>query len=326
MDVPGGLAHWCAVSRSQETQAGTPTAHTGTQCALGLFTSVGCQTEANFSDAEEDLIQLGCRGFPASLGDADSAADASQEPQGEHKCTHGLSHTRKPAWNHWNAQVRDICISQSREQSSLRTVIVTFPLQVQGYVFACSVCKQAFRERASLYAHMKLHGDEKSYSCRFCPKSFCREQLDVHERSHYDEERFVCSVCQKDFCSKTSLAIHERSHTGEKPFVCSVCKKAFAKKSCLVVHERLHTGEKPYTCKYCPDSFARRDRFLIHERVHTGEQPFVCGICQKSFAEKRNLIVHEKSHSGEKPFICNICKKSFILKRSLDRHMQLHTR
>lgn len=254
MVAPAGAGSLqCRESRShQEAQASTPTAHTGSQCSLGLLSSVGCQTEEDHcSDTEVDFVQPGSAGwtrFPALACGAEGTAEASQPLQWEPSkgSVHGLNRTR----NCQHAQVRNVCISSSSEQSRRRrTIVVTFPQPVQDRVpqFTCSICQQAFCERSSLYVHMKQHGDEKPFLCSACQKAFTKKYcLVVHQRLHTGEKPYACKFCPESFARRDRFLIHERLHTGEQPFVCGVCKKSFAEKRNLVFHERLHSGERPY--------------------------------------------------------------------------------
>ena len=163
--------------------------------------------------------------------------------------------------------------------------------------FKCSVCGAAFRRRAGLTQHEKIHTGEKPFECNFCEWKFTHLQ---------------------------TLKDHLRTHTGEKPFVCSICDAKFARKSNMVTHERSHTGNKSnksykYTCHLCNATFTR-GHMKNHLMTHTGERPFTCSFCDAKFSRKSNMVAHERTHTGHKPYECKYCEQKFTWKVTLIKH------
>ncbi|XP_073318503.1 uncharacterized protein [Pagrus major] len=140
-----------------------------------------------------------------------------------------------------------------------------------------------------------------------------------HVRIHSEEKCFSCSVCKKSFQWRGNLVTHMRIHTGEKPFSCSVCGRRFAAESSLPRHFRIHTGEKPFTCSVCKKTFSDRSVLSKHMRVHTGEKPFSCSVCGKTFAQTGDLRRHLTVHT-EKTFACSVCGERFTRLAHAKKH------
>jgi uncharacterized Zn-finger protein len=110
-------------------------------------------------------------------------------------------------------------------------------------VLACPVCRRCFPGLASMNKHMRVHHDERHFSCTHpgCTKRFSHSStLKDHMNIHLQRKPYTCKECGKGFPNGSNLNRHARIHTKSKPYVCPVCNKAFSQSSNLRVHQKIH--------------------------------------------------------------------------------------
>lgn len=188
----------------------------------------------------------------------------------------------------------------------------------------CAECGKCFKLKDSYLRHMRIHKDERPFTCHICGKQFrdsgglSRHLKDVHAKL----KNFMCDLCGRSFASKATREDHRRTHTGERPYVCDSCGKTFKSKASLYIHSKLHTDEFPHACSYCTKRFRRRQEMLAHVTTHTGEKNHTCDTCGKKFRIKSELARHQLIHSENKPFACTKCGLTFRQKRYLNNHIK----
>lgn len=190
--------------------------------------------------------------------------------------------------------------------------------------FQCAECSKYFKLKDSYLRHMRIHKDERPFTCHMCGKQFrdsgglTRHLKDVHAKL----KNFTCDLCSRAFASKATRDDHRRTHTGERPYICDSCGKTFKSKASLYIHSKLHTDEFPHVCSYCNKRFRRRQEVLAHVTTHTGEKNHSCDVCEKKFRVKSELARHKLIHSESKPFVCGKCGLAFRQKRYLNNHIK----
>ena len=196
--------------------------------------------------------------------------------------------------------------------------------------FLCLECPREFKRKGSRDFHMKIHRDEKDFSCSFCGKNFRQKpHLKIHIKViHEGIREFKCSFCEKHFAEKGKQIKHEKIHKDrQQRHPCKICDKSFLavrsmKKHITEVH--ISSDFKPFSCTLCDKSFKRKSHLSVHRNLHYSENSFNCTYCGKEFKQKGSCKDHELSHTGGYTSRWEICDKSFSRKITLLKHQFTH--
>lgn len=162
--------------------------------------------------------------------------------------------------------------------------------------FACDVCGNMYKNKASAMNHLLTHTAKKNVHCAQCDFScYTKQQLGVHQTKH--DKRFKCEICNKRFAQKSQLDVHVNAvHYNQRPYVCALCQKSFKTKGSHDAHMIVHTDTRNYQCPHCEKKCRKRYDLTLHIRTHTGEKPFKCSVCGRGFVQMCDTRKHEMLH------------------------------
>ncbi|XP_050530182.1 zinc finger protein 836-like [Daktulosphaira vitifoliae] len=162
--------------------------------------------------------------------------------------------------------------------------------------FACDVCGNMYKNKASAMNHLLTHTSNKTVMCQLCNfMCYTKQQLAVHQAKH--DKRFICDICNKRFAQKSQLDTHIKAvHYNQRPFSCSLCTKSFKTKGSHDAHMIVHTDTRFHQCPYCDKKCRKRYDLTLHIRTHTGEKPFKCSVCGRGFVQMCDTRKHEMLH------------------------------
>ncbi|XP_046802766.1 zinc finger protein 271-like isoform X1 [Lucilia cuprina] len=197
--------------------------------------------------------------------------------------------------------------------------------------FKCPYCDDNFYGLDLLAEHIKVMKHiQKPNICKYCLKSFDRRtDLNRHIRIHTDERPYSCNVCDTSFKQVNHLKRHKESMHGilfqPQKFNCKLCTKSFTEADILKRHMSIHENKQnSYPCTMCSKIFKTRYDWQRHEQTHSSRMDLICEYCLKSFDNNETLNRHLKVHKGEFKFLCTICKKTFRRKSHLVNHHKSH--
>ncbi|BHF72920.1 hypothetical protein SprV_0401599200 [Sparganum proliferum] len=168
-----------------------------------------------------------------------------------------------------------------------------------------------------------------------CPRSkpenaFRRHyQLVLHMRIHSEEKPFTCNRCQQRFLSSENLRRHQRHHLGVKPYTCPECQKSFFRTSersnCLRLHRLrrnlLSSGEVTKSVNGAAPAQPAPNTF---ERKPPVTAEFVCPVCTipRAYRDGGSLRKHLRSHHPDykRPSIINLPKQPVDRRKKAVKH------
>lgn len=168
--------------------------------------------------------------------------------------------------------------------------------------FSCSLCGKKFRSNNHLESHLLVYSAERNHACEKCSSKFkTRSNLIQHIKTHEIQQSSKCEKCFKNFIGEEHLRIHiQRIHRHrERQHFWVFCSTEFHKSKDLQIHIRSHTKEKPYSSKICLKGFFEVTGLYSHiRRGHTNEKYYSCESCKEAFVTMAELVAHRiKKHS-----------------------------
>ncbi|KAK7497751.1 hypothetical protein BaRGS_00010885 [Batillaria attramentaria] len=124
----------------------------------------------------------------------------------------------------------------------------------------CSGCREGFKKKKQLQAHLEIETENKQYTCSVCQAVFRKFGcLRTHKlRNHKD--MFVCKMCAESFPCMKDLARHKPQHQ----FKCTVCRQYFKSSSLLNTHMQEEHKLELYKCETCSMEFHCAEKLKKH--------------------------------------------------------------
>jgi hypothetical protein len=208
----------------------------------------------------------------------------------------------------------------------------TGKVKINGRMWrACSVCGKVVR---NLQDHLRVHNQEKPFTCTHCPKTFSdrsnlKKHLQLHEKyRHYgkfsDVENYrikgrqyrQCNICGKII---KNLKEHLITHTNVKNFQCHHCERLFGDKSNMAKHMRIHFNIRNYICQICARTFIIASTLRKHMKIHRDKVQCTVAGCPRMFKNENFLTIHLRTHTLDSAYTCEICKRVFATESALIR-------
>jgi len=165
-------------------------------------------------------------------------------------------------------------------------------------LYTCPVCGEAFRNRALLNEHARLHCSHGGqYGRVICDESFCQRFAQATRLSKRGRT-YACEVCAKMFINKGKLSRHRKIHSIKKWQKCDACAKRFVDKKTRARRSREHGN-----CENPRAHVSRRGHYVA-ETAAAGEELFAsrrCGNVGKRARKGRSRSVSScrASETGE---------------------------
>lgn len=122
--------------------------------------------------------------------------------------------------------------------------------------FPCDHCGKMFDNIWTKKSHEALHTQGKNHVCEVCGEKFLRRHTLVqHLKIHQDERGYTCPFegCGKKFKQLSTFYIHRNTHSNKKTVIkkstgydCEECGQNFAKKVMYNQHKKIHSNGKKY--------------------------------------------------------------------------------
>ncbi|XP_054978725.1 zinc finger protein 275 isoform X2 [Sorex araneus] len=154
------------------------------------------------------------------------------------------------------------------------------------HFFSCKECGDAFRLKALLVQHQRIHSEQKGWKCHDCGKVFRKVgDFNEHRKSHMPppppraprpgpsqaagpaprptaprpgprpSAPRPAPRPEPRPAPRAEARKRERPERETKAFKCEECGKRFKKNAGLSQHLRVHSREKPWACEECGRAF-----------------------------------------------------------------------
>ncbi|KAL5291791.1 hypothetical protein ACFFRR_010900 [Megaselia abdita] len=207
-------------------------------------------------------------------------------------------------------------------------------------LYSCHLCKF----KTPIYSrltntHMKIHSEERNYSCDQCVKAFKNsKQLKNHRRLHRTNnlttQIFKCEDCRSAFSHLKSLKAHS-CKAGDlaksKEVKCPICDKILSSKSACKLHLLTHENASKFKCDSCSYVTNDHNAFRRHKLQHDGGggKMYECQFCDARIIQSTSFQKHiQQQHPEQADKIilkCQSCPFTTISKNLLNVHSAKHS-
>lgn len=203
----------------------------------------------------------------------------------------------------------------------------------------CRQCDKKFKDHYSLNIHLiEEHGRsakirQKKYKCDFCDLRvpyFCT--LRDHMKVHSDDKPFTCSLPACGFRTKylPNLQQHEIRHDPalSTRFKCPMCQKGFPFRYQMDRHVRTHVHEDLRQCPECDFKLVGKTGLKVHiEKMHRNYRAKKTMLVETEEPEDP-VIPHEetKGEDGSKMYKCLFagCAYQTRFSANMSKHKTVH--
>ncbi|XP_053551041.1 zinc finger protein 646 [Bombina bombina] len=223
--------------------------------------------------------------------------------------------------------------------------------------YVCNQCGRSYRHAGSLVNHKKTH-QVGLFACLICQKEYSNPMgLKNHLRIHSEEKRFTCDDCGESFRMSRQLFNHRRtSHglysTSNEEGIPSSHESLDAAASVLVENSTLLSNLENYIAesmvpgdfsqlatKYYPDVKSPADDSVNQETERLDAAPeekeqmadsnyeerrYKCNQCGKAYKHAGSLANHRQTHTVG-VYQCAVCYKEFSNLMAMKNHCRHHS-
>jgi len=150
-------------------------------------------------------------------------------------------------------------------------------------------CNYSTHSKQLFRAHRTSHEKNSCMKCPICFKDYLGgpKAFRNHMKLHTNEKNYSCELCDKRFVSQSRLTHHRTTVHDPPKFQCDFCSKLFRSKVNFERHLLIHNDEKPYTCEFCDYQARNAGNLTSHVKVIHKFEDYTAGKKKKILKKER---------------------------------------